>query len=235
MKYISFVLLLAIMMCIPLKMAISANVEIALEAELANKIQAPMAIGIPKDAKDKGGPEPDDPSDGKFIWMPGAPLGETGGNGFAQYIINLSKKGKYAVWGRVVAWDGNSDSFWVTWEPADPAENPQQTQNQNFRWAVDQGPAWHWVRINQWLDAGTINREWELDKGETKLTIWVREDGTMLDCLFITDILSTDPAAAGVRLPDDSDRDTQTKLKSQVVKSLGKLSVTWGCVKSQYQ
>ena len=45
-----------------------AEVEIALEAELANEIVEPMIIADDKNA-----------SDGKFIWMEGAPA--TGGGG----------------------------------------------------------------------------------------------------------------------------------------------------------
>jgi hypothetical protein len=212
-----------------------ADVEIALEAELASKIQAPMAIGVPSDAKDKGGPEPDEPSNGEFIWGPGAPVTGGGGSGFAEFIIDIPEDGVYAAWGRVVAWDGNSDSFWATWEPADPAENPEQTQNFDFRWATAQGPGWHWDRINQWLDAGTFDREWELDKGETKLTIWVREDATMLDCLFITDNLVADSGAAGVREPTDEDRKLQKEGGvKQAVDAVRKLSTAWGRIKLDY-
>jgi hypothetical protein len=213
----------------------AADVEIALEAELANKIQAPMAIGVPSDAKDNGGPEPDEPSNGEFVWAPGAPVAGGGGSGFVQFIIDIPESGVYAAWGRVVAWDGNSDSFWATWEPADPTENPQQTQNFDFRWATAQGPGWHWDRINQWLDAGTFDREWELDEGETKLTIWSREDATMLDCLFITDNLVADSGAAGVREPTDEDRELQKEGGvKQAVDAAGKLSTAWGRIKSDH-
>ena len=89
-------------------------------------------------------------------------------------------------------------------------EDPQQTKNFEFRWNVDQGNAWHWDRINKWLDAGTFDREWELDEGETTLKIWTREDATMLDCLFITsNHEATDEAAANARVPDDDDREAQ--------------------------
>ncbi len=214
-----------------------ADVEIALEAELANKIEAPMAMGVPSDAKDNGGPEPDEPSNGEFIWAPGAPVagGPNDGRGWAEFLIDIPEDGTYAIWGRVVAWDGNSDSFWVTWEPADPAENPQQTQNFDFRWATAQGPGWHWDRINQWLDAGTFDRQWELDKGETKLTIWTREDATMLDCLFITDNLAADSAGAAVREPTDEDRKLQKEGGvKHAVDAAGKLSTKWGRIKSDY-
>ena len=237
MKCISFVgtMIFALMLLAAMTVN-AADVEIALEAELASKIQAPMAVGVPSDAKDKGGPEPDEPSNGEFVWAPGAPVAGGGGSGFVQFIIDIPEDGVYAAWGRVVAWDGNSDSFWATWEPADPAENPQQTQNFDFRWATAQGPGWHWDRINQWLVAGTFDREWELDEGETKLTIWSREDATMLDCLFITDNLAADFAGAGVREPTDEDRKLQKEGGvKQAVDAAGKLSTSWGRIKSDYK
>ena len=100
-----------------------AEVEIALEAELADEIVAPMIITEDKNA-----------SDGKFIWDDGEPLTGGGGAGYAEFIINIPEPGDYALWGHVIAWDGNSDSFWVTWQPADPDENAQATQNVEFRW-----------------------------------------------------------------------------------------------------
>ena len=155
---------------------LSAEVEIALEAELANEIVDPMIITDDKLA-----------SDGKFIWMEGEPVAGGGGVGHADFIVNIPEPGKYALWGHVIAWDGNSDSFWVVWQPADPDENAQATQNTEFRWGVAQGAAWHWDRINHWLDGGTFDREWKFDKaGETLLRIGVREDATMLDAIFVT-------------------------------------------------
>ena len=218
-------------------MAMAADdIEIVLEAELANRIVNPVAVAVPIDAKNAGGVETDEASNGQFVWAPGAPVTGGGGSGYAEYIIEIPEKDTYAVWGRVIAWDGNSDSFWVTWEPADPAENPQQTQNFDFRWATASGGTWHWDRINQWLDAGTFDRQWEFDAGDTtSLKIWSREDATMLDCLFITTNLGTDAAAVGVRMPDDADRELQVKGGGGAVDAAGKLSTTWGGMKSGYR
>ena len=76
----------------------------AIEAEKADKIEAPMIVS--DDAKASGG---------KFIWMEGKPATGGGDKGWAEFIINLPKAGTYALWGKVLAWDGNSDSLWVTW------------------------------------------------------------------------------------------------------------------------
>jgi hypothetical protein len=238
-KYISFLGILAIAPILLSDAAIAARepVEILLEAELANKIQAPIAIDTSEDTKAFDPPVvPDEPSNGKFIWAPGKAVTGGGGSGFAEFIIDIPKAGTYAIWGRVIAWDGNSDSFWVTWEPADPAENPQQTQNTQYRWGVASGGAWQWDRVNHWLDGGTFDRQWEFDKGETKLRIWSREDATMLDCLFITDNLAGDPGSVDARVPTEEDIDLQIHgARGRAVEAAGKLSTTWGRLRSQYR
>ena len=203
---------------------LSAEVEIALEAELAQDIVDPMIISDDKLA-----------SDGKFIWMEGEPVAGGGGAGHADFIINIPEAGKYALWGHVIAWDGNSDSFWVTWQPADPDENAQQTQNTEFRWGVGQGAAWHWDRINHWLDGGTFDREWKFaKKGETLLRIGVREDATMLDAIFVTtNVKATVADQANVRLPTNQDRKIQ--IEGLAVDAKGKAATTWGSLKRAYQ
>ena len=200
------------------------EIEIALEAELAQKIQAPIIV----DDDDVG----KDASDGKFILMEGKPATGGGGKGWAEFSINLPESGKYALWGHVIAWDGNSDSFWVTWQPADPDEDAQATQNVQFRWGVQQGPVWHWDRINHWLDAGTFDREWKFkEKGETVLRIAVREDATMLDAIFVTsNVKAKNPGEANVRLP--TKKDIKIQVEGLAVNQRGKITTTWARIKS---
>ena len=203
---------------------LGADVEIALEAELANTLQVPMVIADDELA-----------SDGKYVWVEGEPAGhQRDHQGWVEFIINIPEAGKYALWGHVIAWDGNSDSFWVTWQPADPNENPQQTQNKQFRWSVAHGNDWHWDRINHWLDEGTFDREWEFDKpGETVLRIGGREDATKLDAVFVTSNTgATVPAQANVRLPTDADRKLQDE--GLVVDAKDKVTTTWGSLKQAY-
>ena len=173
-------------------------------------------------------------SNGKFIWMEGKPAVGGGGKGWAEFDIPIQKKGKYAIWGRVLAWDGNSDSFWVTWKPADPDEDAQETQNTKFRWAVQQSPEWHWDRINAWLDGGTPERTWNIDQpGKTTLRIAVREDAAMLDALFITtNVEANDPADVNLRLPTAADRELQIT-GSTAVNPGEKIASTWAHLKRQ--
>ena len=111
----------------------SYGYERAIEAEMADAIEAPMVVADDADA-----------SGGQFIWMEGAAATGGGGEGWAEYTLHIPAPGTYALWGKVIAWDGNSDSFWVTWQPADPDEDAQTTQNTEFRWGVAQGSDWHW-------------------------------------------------------------------------------------------
>jgi len=211
-------------LCVTLGYTLSAiAVELAFEAEDADTIEAPMVIGVPADGAAEGGPEPVDPSGGKFVWVPGPPVTGGGGEGFMEFVINIPEAGTYAIWGRVVAWDGNSDSFWINWLPADSDENPQETNNTEFRWGVAQGNEWHWDRINHWLDGGTFDREWDLPKGKTNLIIRTREDATMLDCIYITDNLAADEAEVNPKLPSEV---------IPAVEAHGKLTTTWASIKS---
>ena len=203
---------------------LSADEEIALEAELADVIQAPMVIA-----------QEDGTSDGKYVWMEGPKEAGGGNQGWVEFIIDIRKTGEYALWGHVFAWDGNSDSFWVTWQPSDPDEDPQVTNNFEYRWSISTRNQWHWDRINHWLDAGTFDRVWEFDKvGETILRIGVREDATKLDAVFVTSNDSaTDPGSANVRLPTDKDREIQ--IEGLAVDAIGKMTTTWGSLKRSYQ
>ena len=220
------ILLTLIIFTLPLYgiIGLRAEVEIALEAELADEITEPMMIDEDRNA-----------SDGKFIWDEGEPVAGGGGAGYAEFIINIPQPDTYALWGHVIAWDGNSDSFWVTWQPADPDEDAQATQNTEFRWSVGHGAAWHWDRINHWLDGGTFDREWKFkEAGKTVLRIGVREDATMLDAIFVTtNVKATIADQANVRLPTDKDRKIQ--IEGLPVEAKGKAATTWGSLKRAYQ
>jgi hypothetical protein len=101
---------------------ISYGYERAIEAEMADVIEAPMVVADDADA-----------SGGQFVWMEGEPVTGGGDEGWVEYNLYIPAAGTYALWGKVIAWDGNSDSFWVTWQPADPDENAQKTGNTRNR------------------------------------------------------------------------------------------------------
>ena len=194
---------------------ISYSYDRAIEAEMANSIETPMAID-------------DDPaaSGGQYVWVEGEPASsDRDHQGWVEFVINIPEAGTYALWGKVIAWDGNSDSFWVTWQPADPDEDAQDTQNTEYRWSTAHGDDWHWDRINHWLDGGTFEREWDLPAGDSTLRVAGREDGAKLDVIFITDNLSEDQAEVNPRDPGPEDLTP--------VEPREKLTTTWGRIKSR--
>lgn len=204
-----------------LTIGMSYGYERAIEAEKADAIEAPMVVA-----------DDDAASDGQFVWMEGPAATGGGGEGWVEYNIHIPAPGIYALWGKVLAWDGNSDSFWVTWQPMDPDENAQETQNTEFRWGVAAGAAWHWDRINHWLDGGTFDREWKFKAaGETVLRIGVREDATMIDAIFVTNNLKANEG--DLRLPTDKDRKIQ--VEGLAVDAKGKAATTWGSLKQAYE
>lgn len=186
----------------------------AFEAENPDTLEPPMVVAEDAEA-----------SDGKYVWVEGEPLTGGGDEGWLEYIIDIPTAGTYALWGRVFVWDGNSDSFWVTWRPADPNEDAQVTGNTEFRWSIGTKNEWHWDRINHWLDSGTFDREWELPIGETILRIATREDAAKLDVIFVTDNLSADQADVNPRVPGPED--------ITPVEPKEKLTTTWGRIKAQ--
>jgi hypothetical protein len=191
--------------------------EWATEAEFAQVIQDPMHISVPADAPAHGGPEPDEPSNGQFIWS------NTSYEGYAEFAINMPQAGTYAVWARVIAWTGSNDSFYCTWLPMDSDENLSETRNNDYRWSVENGETWLWDRILVWADDDSrTDREWDVPAGPTTLRIWTREQHTMLDCIFITDNLSSEEADVNPRVPD----------LVSAVEPADKLAVTWGSMKS---
>ncbi len=214
MHYNTLVLSVFFIFGLLLTSGMSYGYDRAIEAEMADTIEAPMIVA-----------DDDAASGGQFIWVEGPPVTGGGGEGWAEYNIHMPEAGTYALWGKVIAWDGNSDSFWVTWQPADPDEDAQATQNTEFRWSVAQSAEWHWDRINHWLDGGTFEREWEIDAGETTLRIAVREDAAMLDVIYITDNLSEDEAEVNPR--DPGPEDSLTPVEPQ-----DKLATTWGKLKA---
>ena len=215
MRYKTFVFGLVFIAGVLLTSGIGYGFDWAIEAEMADVIEAPMIVADDADA-----------SGGQYVWMEGPPATGGGDEGWVEYSLNLPA-GIYALWGKVIAEDGNSDSFWVTWQPADPDENAQETGNTEFRWGVAQGAEWHWDRINHWLDGGTFEREWEQPGGDTTLRIAVREDATKLDVIFITDNLSEDEAEVSPRDPGPEDSLTPVEPQDKLATTWGKLKQAW--------
>jgi len=116
---------------------------------------------------------------GLFIEAPessGNILSPDGGAGTAVFQVNLSSAGTYAIWGLELSPGASSNSFWI------------QVNNgvwQNWTCYRRPGMAWTWDRVNGSVDPLLF----DLPAGQHTIRLQVREDGTRLDQL----ILSNDP------------------------------------------
>jgi hypothetical protein len=116
---------------------------------------------------------------GLFIEAPegsGNILSPDGGAGTAVFQVNLSSAGTYAIWGLELSPAASSNSFWI------------QVNNgvwQNWTCYRRPGMAWTWDRVNGSVDPLLF----DLPAGQHTIRLQVREDGTRLDQL----ILSNDP------------------------------------------
>lgn len=210
--------------------------DLALEAELAQTISRPMQAAVPQNAANRGGQKPSDPSNGQFIWAPGAPNKNGGNAGYARFTVPIENKGNYMLFGHAVAWDNRSDTFWVTiWQngnrKADQDRNPQRSRNRAYQWRIrPKGAAWVWDRIDHRMDAGgRFDRSWELKEGLAVITIWTNENAAMLDALYLTD----NPRAKTGKLPTRRDRDLQSRNFDLSVDPKGKIASTWGQMKAR--
>ncbi len=210
--------------------------ELALEAELAQTIVRPMQAAVPESAVNRGGPKPKNPSNGKFIWAPGAPNQNGGNSGYARFTVPIENKGSYRLFGHVIAWDNRSDTFWVTiWQDgnrkADQDRNPQRSRNREYQWRLrPRSPSWVWDRVDQRLAAGgRMDRVWELKEGLAVITVWTNENAAMLDALYLTD----DATARTGRLPTKQERDLQSRNFDLGVDPKGKLASAWGQMKAR--
>ncbi|HOK99805.1 MAG TPA: T9SS type A sorting domain-containing protein [Bacteroidales bacterium] len=91
-----------------------------------------------------------------------------------QYKFNITEKGKYKIWGRVLAPTPNDDSFWVRVDDGD--------------WMVwDNIPnssSWAWDDVHHQSNAN--DTLFFFDVGEHTLTVSYRENGVAIDKWYIT-------------------------------------------------
>jgi hypothetical protein len=118
-------------------------------------------------------------SSGTYILVPNG----GGSNGYAAYTFQVTSAGNYVVWGRVLAPNGNDDSFFVSIDGGTPST-----------WKIQNSNTWIWDEVN---DQGSANPVvYNLATGKHTLTIKQREDGTKLDCVVITKNSSSAPSTS---------------------------------------
>jgi len=156
-----------------------ASFELAniwLEAEDADTVVNPLEITYDANA-----------SNGGFIYSRNGTGNEytPGGTIMATYKVNISKRGAYILWGRVQANHGRDNSFFV-----------QIDENLDNMWEVETGDQWHWDKVNDYeiLDPVTFI----LTSGVHTIKVKLREDGTKLDKMLLTNDANFVPHGKGI-------------------------------------
>jgi len=118
-------------------------------------------------------------SSGTYILVPNG----GGSNGYAAYTFQVTSAGNYVVWGRVLAPNGTSDSFYVAMDGG--AESI---------WDTAISTKWVWKKVSH--RGGADPAVYNLATGKHTLTIKQREDGTKIDCVVITMNSSSAPSTS---------------------------------------
>lgn len=127
-----------------------------------------MAVGVDDDA-----------FGGKYVWAPGEVGAQDSGAGSVTWKLNIPAEGTYYLWARVLAPTSADDSFYVRvfTDSAEPVARAE--------WHTGQHEKWQWapVCLNRSLDPTPL----PLPSGPVNIQFSVREKGTKVDRLFITD------------------------------------------------
>ncbi|MBI2301062.1 MAG: hypothetical protein HYU66_19295 [Armatimonadetes bacterium] len=117
-------------------------------------------------------------SGGRFVWTPGV-VGEAGKRaGRLSWKLSVARAGTYYLWGRIKAPTPSDDSFLVRLfselaEPLPPSD-----------WHCGTHEQWEWTPLKLGTDA--LATPLRLPPGELTLEFRTREDGTMLDQVYLT-------------------------------------------------
>jgi hypothetical protein len=109
-------------------------------------------------------------SSGMYILVPNG----GGSGGSAQYTFEVSKAGKYIIWGRVLAPNSKDNSFYVSMDGGAKS-----------LWDTTISAQWVWDKVSHRGGADPV--AYNLTTGKHTLTIDQREDGTKIDEFIITD------------------------------------------------
>jgi arylsulfatase A-like enzyme len=145
-----------------------------MEAEQAGTIQYPLMVADDKKA-----------SKGKYVYSEyGTANQYTPGKTMASYRVTVDQPGVYLLWGRVSAAGGRNDSFFV-----------QVDNGANTVWNVQVGKNWHWDMVKSGRKTHPVI--FPLTAGEHTIKIKLRENGTKLDKLLLTNDTNLVPAGKG--------------------------------------
>ena len=106
------------------------------------------------------------------------------GHILASYEVEIAQEGDYVLWGRVIAPSGYDDSFWI-----------QIDDGPDNLWEVAGGSNWHWDEVSN--RGGADPEIFNLTAGTHIIKVKVREDGTEIDKLFLTNDVDFVPSEEG--------------------------------------
>ena len=115
-------------------------------------------------------------SSGMYIWVRNG----GGSGGSAKYSFEVTKAGKYIIWGRVLAPNASDDSFYVSVDGGSEST-----------WDTTISTKWVWDKVSHRGGADPV--AYNLSTGNHTLVIKQREDGAKLDEIIITDDLNFTP------------------------------------------
>ncbi len=109
--------------------------------------------------------------------------------GVARYNITVDG-GTYVIFCRTIAPTGTDDSFWLRI----PGTTTQTNNHSSgwIRWDVVDSADWSWGQV-QSMDDGNVMVQFTMSAGNYTLEIGYREDGALLDAIYISDNLDFDP------------------------------------------
>lgn len=140
-------------------------------------------------------------SDSAFVWVPEGPGNDApaGGQGFVEYAFDVPSAGDYVVWGRTLTPNIRDNSFYVSlngkqeawWELPRPYTKPEKER-------------WSWDPVSSRDPETRVLANpvlFKMKQGRNTLRLRVREDGTRLDGLLITNDLSFKPRGRQPLMP----------------------------------
>jgi arylsulfatase A-like enzyme len=142
----------------------SEPVYLWFEAEHADTIISPLETASDEDA-----------SKGQYLYTPnGTGNHYTPAPAMATYTVTIPQPDIYIMWGQVMVTDLRDNSFFM-----------QVDNGPDYLWEIEQGKNWHWDKVNDHknkLDPVMFY----LTSGIHTIKIKVREDGTKLDRILLT-------------------------------------------------
>ena len=105
----------------------------------------------------------------------------------ATYEVNVSDAGRYILWGRVSVSNKKDNSFFI-----------QIGDGEDNLWEIATGSNWHWDRVNNRDLADPVI--FMLTEGVNTIKVKLREDGTKLDKMLLTNNIFFIPKDAGDRV-----------------------------------